>query len=54
MKPNLITVACLLLALVCYVAGFSTPGNALIVAGVLFELVFWFRLFRGDRRETSG
>ena len=54
MKPNLITVACLLMALVCYVAGFSAPGNVLIVVGVLFELVFWFRLVKGDRPERSG
>ena len=54
MKPNLITVACLLMALVCYVAGLSTPGNALIVIGVLFELVFWFRLVKGGRRQESG
>ncbi len=53
MKRHLLTIACLLLALLFYVLGFSLPANALIVAGVVAEIVFWFRLVRGERQEGT-
>ncbi|MEM6513529.1 MAG: hypothetical protein AAF660_10990 [Pseudomonadota bacterium] len=49
MKRHALTIACLILALVCYGLGFAMPGNALIVAGVVLEAAFWIRLIRGDR-----
>ena len=53
MKPNLLTVACLFMALVCYALGFTLPGTALIVVGVVLEATFWYRLLIGDERKGT-
>ena len=39
----------LLLALACYGFGFAVGGTALLVAGMVFEVVFWCRLLLGRR-----
>ena len=46
MKHHLITAAFLIAAVLCYVAGFG-PGMLVFAAGgLVFESVFWFRLFK--------
>ena len=45
MMKHLITLACCLIAVGCYAAGMSTGAAIFGGAGVLFESIFWFRLF---------
>ena len=45
MMKHLITLACFLIAVGCYAAGMSTGAAIFGGAGVLFESIFWFRLF---------
>lgn len=45
MKHHLITVTILLVALTCYLAGYSGAGNLAFFIGAIFETWFWIRLF---------
>jgi hypothetical protein len=45
MKYHLLTAILLLIALMCYVLGYSGAGWIAIAAGAFFELWFWVRLF---------
>lgn len=49
MKYHLITLACLIAAIVCYVAGLGGGVAVFVAAGMFFELVFWVRLFKRPR-----
>jgi hypothetical protein len=40
-----ITVACLLAAIGCYVFGVPIGGSAFLVAGIIFEGMFWLGIF---------
>ena len=46
MKRHLITGLCLLAALGCYALSFGAGVMGFLALGVVFELVFWGRLFR--------
>ncbi|HSC67705.1 MAG TPA: hypothetical protein VLC79_08445 [Cellvibrio sp.] len=41
----IITLACLLAAIGCYVFGVPVGGIVFLIAGVLFEGLFWFGVF---------
>lgn len=45
-----ITLACLLAAIACYVFGVTAGGVAFLVAGLIFEGMFWLRIF-GKRKK---
>jgi hypothetical protein len=51
-KPHVVTVAILSIALVLYATGSSVPGIAALIAGATFERWFWVRLI-GRRRPAS-
>jgi hypothetical protein len=51
MKRRLVTLAFLGLAIVCYGLGAAGPGTAFLVLGGIAELIFWFRLFGGNRKS---
>ena len=51
MKRHAITFAFLALAIVLYTLGAAGPATGLLILGVLAEGAFWFRLFRGGRKE---
>lgn len=53
MKRHLITILILCAAIVLYVLGAAAPATGLIVLGLVFELVFWWRLFRSKRRRRE-
>lgn len=44
MKHHIISVTILLVALACYLAGYSGAGNLAFVGGAIFETWFWIRL----------
>lgn len=44
MKHHLITVTILLVALTCYLAGYSGAGKIAFIVGAIFETWFWIRL----------
>ena len=50
---HLYTVLFLLAAMVLYAAGAILPATGLIVLGILAEMTFWVRLFRGRRRRRK-
>lgn len=52
MKYRLITLACLLGALVCYALAYGAGLGMFFGTAVLFEIVFWARLFRGRRGKV--
>jgi len=47
----LITIACLLAAIACYAIGVPAGGVAFIVLGIIFEGLFWLRVFGKDQRS---
>lgn len=49
---HLITIACLVAAIILYAAG-SKPEASFLLLGVAFEGAFWFRLMRGWRARQS-
>lgn len=49
-----ITVAILLVALALYAAGFSTGAVGILIAAVIFELVFWYRIIRGLPKDRQS
>ena len=49
---HLITIACLIAAILLYAAG-SKPEAGFLLLGVAFEGAFWFRLTRGWRMRRS-
>jgi hypothetical protein len=51
MKHHLLTAVSLVGAIACYSASFDAGMLAFAAAGLVFESVFWFRLFR--RRAIS-
>jgi len=53
MKRHVITGLFLLTALACYAAGFGAGVFVLVAVGVVFELVFWGRLFRVGQRARQ-
>ncbi|MBD9356206.1 hypothetical protein [Methylomonas albis] len=44
MKHHIITATILVLAVACYLAGYSGIGNAAFIVGAGFETWFWIRL----------
>lgn len=44
MTQHIITVTILLVALACYLAGYSGAGNAAFFVGAILETWFWIRL----------
>jgi len=48
----IITLFCLLAAIACYVIGIPIGGVLFLVLGIIFEGVFWLRLFRRNE-DTS-
>ena len=51
MKRHFITILFLALALVLYGIGAAGPATGLLILGGLAELVFWFRLFGGRKKN---
>ena len=51
MKHHLITLMFLVVAVALYIAGAALPAMLLIALGVVFEGVFWMRLFRSGKRS---
>ena len=51
MRHHLVTFLFLVLAIACYALGAAGPGTVLIALGVLAEGVFWFRLWRGRKKQ---
>ena len=51
LKRNGLTIACLLLALLCYAIGFPAGSGGFIILGALLELFFWFRILRVKHKE---
>lgn len=49
MKYHLITVACLIGAVVCYAAGLKLGVLGFAAAGLVLECMFWFRLVKRRR-----
>lgn len=50
MKRHIVTVLFLVLAITCYSAGAAGPGSVLLLlAGVVAEGTFWYRIFGGRR-----
>lgn len=47
---TIITVACLFAAIGCYVFGASAGGVAFLVAGFVFEIMFWFGVFGNSKK----
>lgn len=45
-KRFIITVLCLLAAISCYLFGAPTGGALFLILGMVFEGVFWIRVFR--------
>lgn len=54
MKHHIITVTILLLALACYLAGYSGAGKLAFIAGAGFETWFWIRLIIKRPSANSG
>ena len=50
-KRNGLTIACLLLALLCYAIGFPAGSGGFIILGALLEVFFWLRVLRVNRKE---
>lgn len=50
----LILLALLLGALVCYGYGINAGAVGLIIAGVMFEMVFWFGLFSANKSKAKN
>ena len=44
MKRHHIAILALAVAIVCYALGFQSAAFSLVVAGMIFEAVFWFYL----------
>ena len=53
-KRRWITFLCLILAIACYAVGAALPGSVLIVAGLVFELTFLYRLLGGGRDRDES
>lgn len=51
---HLMTVLCLVGAILLYLAGSAREAVVLIVAGLLLEAAFWIRLFRRDGVRRQG
>jgi len=50
MKRHIITVLCLIIAVVFYSLGAVGPGTGLLFLGALAEATFWIRIIRGTKR----
>ena len=53
MKRHLVTVLCLCVAIALYAVGLAAPAAGLIVLGLVFELVFWWRVLRRHRTGSD-
>ncbi len=53
MAKHIITLMILLSAMLLYFVGASISATALIILGVAFEGVFWFRLFGSGQSEST-
>jgi hypothetical protein len=53
MKPHLLTVVVLLLALACYVADLPALGLVLFFVGAAFEMALWLHAVQAPRRATA-
>lgn len=54
MNKHVITGLFLLAAIVCYLASLNGAAMVLILLGIIFETIFWFRVFiRPDRHESK-
>jgi hypothetical protein len=51
MKHHMVTAAFLIAAILCYAAGFEGEMLLFVAAGLVFEGIFWVRVFR--RRRDS-
>jgi len=56
MKHHIITATILVLAVTCYLAGYSGVGNVAFITGAGFETWFWIRLLikRQDSKSDSS
>ncbi len=53
MARHIITLMILLSAILLYFVGASISATALIILGVAFEGIFWFRLFESRPGKTA-
>ncbi|MEJ2528560.1 MAG: hypothetical protein P8Z39_00380 [Gammaproteobacteria bacterium] len=53
MARHIITLAILLSAILLYFVGASISATALVILGVAFEVIFWFRLFGIGHSEAT-
>ncbi len=53
MKRHLVVILSFVAAVICYALGFQSAAAALIVAGMVFEAVFWFYLLVHARRKQT-
>jgi hypothetical protein len=51
---HLITLAWLAAAIGCYAASMQGAAFGLMALGVIFEVFFWTRMFRGQRRAHGA
>ena len=50
-----LTVLCLVLAIACYAFGVPAGGTLFLLAGIVFEILFWVGLLgRRHKNPTSG
>lgn len=49
-----VTMACLLLAMVCYLIGIPAGSFVFLILGVGFELLFWFGVFGGIKKPEKA
>jgi len=52
LKRHIITILFLLLAIACYVLGVPAGGILFFLLGIVFDGVFWIRLFRHGKAKA--
>ena len=53
MNKHFTTLSFFLLAVLLYFVGMALPAVIFLFLGMLAEIVFWVRLFRGNKNEPS-
>jgi len=51
-KRLIITILCLLAAITCYLFGVEAGGALFLVLGMVFEGIFWVRVFRRSKANA--
>ncbi len=53
MKRHIVTAFIFLLAIALYSLGAARPATVLLVLGLVAELVFWYRIAVGGKKEDA-